>query len=90
VIVAALAVMLLSPEKPTRTGDIIGYAEMHKDQSIDLHLRSVQCDGMIAEGIITVKPTDATYGDILKHLGGMNPDGTKPIPAWPTPPCPAK
>jgi len=90
VIVLALTALLLSVESPTRTGDIIGYAEMHEDRSIDLHLRSVECDGTIAEGLVTVKPTDPTYGNTLKHLGGLKPGETKPVPAWPTKPCPAE
>ncbi len=72
---------------PTRTGDIIGEATMTEDRSIRMQLVSYGCDGIIAHGQLVVSPTDPSYAETLRHIGGLEPGQTKPVPAWPTPPC---
>ena len=86
-----LPILLLAvavAEPATKTGDIIGVATMLPDRSIQMQLRSVQCDGMIAESVMTVRPEEPSYADIVTHVGGLNPSEKKPIPAWPTEACP--
>jgi hypothetical protein len=46
----------LAEEPPTRTGDVIGTVFMRPDLSLSIILRSVQCDGTLAEGILEIKP----------------------------------
>src|ERR1700722_18125125 len=79
----------LSLEKPTQTGDPIGTVTMLPGGAIKMHLRSVQCDGTIAEGAPTILPSDKNYRDIIAHVGGLKPLETKTMPAWPVPPCPS-
>jgi hypothetical protein len=88
----AAAVLTLAPawaaETPTRNGDTVGIATMHADGTITMRLRSVQCNGSIAEGLMKVGRGQADYQSILDHIGGMKTGESKPIPAWPEPPCP--
>jgi hypothetical protein len=86
--VLAAAAVAQSAE-PTKTGDIIGSVTMLPDRSLHMRLYSVQCDGTIAEGSLDMKPTQPNYQATIDHVGGLEPDETKPVPAWPTPPCPA-
>jgi hypothetical protein len=78
----------LAEEPPTRTGDIIGTVFMRPDLSLSIRLRSVQCDGELAEGILDIKPGEPNYQVVIDHVGGLLPNETKPVPAWPTRPCP--
>jgi hypothetical protein len=80
----------LADEPPTRTGDIIGTVFMRPDLSLSIRLRSVQCDGMLAEGILDLKPGEPNYQVVIDHVGGLQPNETKPVPAWPTRPCPSE
>ncbi len=75
--------------EPTKTGDIIGSVTMRPDRSLHMTLSSVQCDGTIAEGAFDVEPAEANYQSIIDHVDGLRPDETKPVPAWPEPPCPS-
>jgi hypothetical protein len=75
---------------PTKTGDPIGSVTMNADGSLVMDLSSVQCDGMIAEGRINVRPADSNYQEILNHVGGLKPSETKVVLAWPTPACASK
>jgi hypothetical protein len=54
-----------------------------------MRLRSVQCDGTLAEGILEIKPAEENYQVVIDHVGGLQPNETKPVPAWPTSPCPS-
>jgi hypothetical protein len=74
--------------EPTKTGDTIGTITMRPDRSLHLRLRSVQCDGTLAEGEFDIKRTQANYQSTIDHVGGLKPNETKFVPAWPTPPCP--
>jgi hypothetical protein len=76
-------------ESPTRSGDIIGSVVMRSDRSLSMRLRSVQCDGTLAEGSLDIKPAEANYQLVIDHVGGLEPNETKPVPAWPTSPCPS-
>ena len=74
-------------EKPTQTGDRIGIATIDRRGSLKLQLRSVQCDGMIAEGQYDVPPTDSTYRETLAWVGPIEPGREKPLFARDVPPC---
>ena len=73
---------------PTEEGDIVGSARMSADRTLILDLRSVQCSGSEAMGQVTYKPGDLNYASVLDHIGGLKPGEVKPVPAWPTEPCP--
>jgi len=88
-IVLAAAALAGSGEPPTKTGDIIGSVTMQPDRSLYMMLRSVQCDGTIAEGTFDIKPAQANYQSTIDHVNGLQPNETKPVRAWPTPPCPS-
>jgi hypothetical protein len=79
----------LAEEPPTRTGDAIGTVFMRPDLSLLIRLRSVQCDGTLAEGILGIKPGEPNYQVVIDHVGGLQANETKPVPAWPTRPCPS-
>lgn len=86
-----LSILLLAAtmaEPATKTGDIIGVATMLPDRSIEMQLRSVQCDGTIAESVTAVRPEDRGYSDIVIHVGGLSPSEKKPVRAWPIEACP--
>ncbi len=60
----------------------IGSAHMLPDGTIVLRLRSLP-PGPIAEGRWEVKPGDAQYEEIKRHIGGIAPGEWKPVPPWP-------
>jgi hypothetical protein len=75
----------LAPEPPaTPAPDNVGTANMDAAGIVYLRLRSVD-HGMVAEAMKVVKPTDSDYADIVKHLGGIKPGESKPIPPFPEP-----
>jgi hypothetical protein len=86
---AAATAVADADESPTRSGDIIGSVVMRSDRSLSMRLRSVQCDGTLAEGSLDIKPAEANYQLVIDHVGGLEPNETKPVPAWPTSPCPS-
>jgi hypothetical protein len=71
----AIAHMLPAP------ANSIGVAWLEEDGSIALHLTRTS-DGMHVSGMLRYQPTDERYNDVLKHLGGLKPGETKPVPAW--------
>jgi hypothetical protein len=94
---ATLAVITLSgsqliaaAENATQTGDQIGTVTMRSDRSLHMRLRSVECDGTILEGEMTIPPDRSDYQSILDHVGDLKPTETKPVKAWPTKPCSSK
>lgn len=80
--------IVLAGLAPTQAGDIIGSARMTADRAVVLDLRSVECDGTESTGRLTYKPGDPNYASVLAHIGGIEPGQVKPVPAWPTEPCP--
>jgi hypothetical protein len=61
----------------------IGAAEMRADRTIVLRLRAETEDGATGEGYFTYAPTDTDYESVLRHLGGLEPGESKPVPPWP-------
>jgi hypothetical protein len=59
----------------------IGVARMAADGTLTLRLRTLP-PGPIGEGTLTYKPGDAQYDAIKRHLGGIAPGETKPVPPW--------
>ena len=76
-------------EKPTQTGDPIGTVTMLEDRSLVVQLRSVECDGKIAEAMFKILPGQWNYQPTLDRVGGLKPKETKPWLAGTTPPCPS-
>jgi hypothetical protein len=60
----------------------IGTAKMLPDGVIRLHLTATEKNGTIGDALIEVKPTDPRYGEILKHLGGLERGKQKLVPPW--------
>lgn len=83
------------PEEATSS---IGSAEMDRNGTIRVHLRaaprSVPQEGLrravpwaspeerIGYGEIELSPRDPYYNDLSRHLGGLRPGETKPVPPW--------
>lgn len=67
--------------------ETIGTATMAQDGSIHMQIASRECDGSIAHGDFTVRPGEPQYAEIVRHAGGLAPGQSKPVPAWPEPPC---
>jgi hypothetical protein len=59
----------------------IGAATMTRDGAITLRLRA-EGPGMTGEGTLVYKRGDARYDDVLRHIGGIKPGETKPVPPW--------
>ena len=66
-----------------KTRDSIGEATMNEDGTIVLRLRAETDDSAEGEGLITYSPSDENYASVLRHLGGLEPGKSKPVPPWP-------
>ena len=69
------------PESPAS----VGSAEMEKDGTLRLMLRTETADGMVGEMTMAVPRGDPRYAGFVAHLGGMKPGDAKPIPPFPEP-----
>jgi hypothetical protein len=69
------------PPVTCATLDSIGTAEMTADGTITLHLKSLWPDPH-EDSDLTYAPDDPQYGEIRKHLGGIEPGQSKPIPPF--------
>lgn len=63
--------------------DSIGQASMKPDGTIVLQLRAEGAGGAVGDALITYPKSDPKYGSVLKHLGGLKPGQTKPVPPFP-------
>ncbi|MGE0385110.1 MAG: hypothetical protein AB7Q97_10300 [Gammaproteobacteria bacterium] len=70
-------------EKP----EYIGMAKAAQDGTISMMLRATTPGGAVGEAVLTYKPDDPKYPEIVKHLGGIKPGETKPVPAFPDEPA---
>jgi hypothetical protein len=61
----------------------IGRAMMKEDGTIILDLRAEGPGGLKGDARFIYPPTHERYESILKHLGGLEPGETKPVPPWP-------
>jgi hypothetical protein len=64
----------------------IGTATMTEDGTITLNLRAEGPKGTIGDGRLVYRKGDKGYSDVLKHLGGLKPGESKPVPPWPDQP----
>jgi hypothetical protein len=78
---AFAATDLNSQPIPCEAIDNVGKAKMSADGTITLQLRSLWPDP-IAETQLVFAPDDPQYGEIKRHLGGIAPGETKPVPPW--------
>jgi hypothetical protein len=69
------------PPVTCATVDSIGMAQMSADGTITLHLKSLWPDPS-NDTDLTYAPDDPQYDEIKKHLGGMAPGESKPIPPF--------
>lgn len=60
----------------------IGVATMEADGTIVLQVRAVE-GGAVAEALFRYPKDHPEYAAVLKHLGGMRPGESKPVPPWP-------
>ena len=65
----------------------IGMATMDADGTIVLYLRAT-APGVVGDGLVRYRPGDKDYDAVLKHLGGLRPGESKPVPPWPASPNP--
>lgn len=82
----AAALLLLAPalargQAPAATPPI-GIARMEADGTLLLDLRAEGSGGLRGHGRFVYRRGDKDYEMVLKHLGGMQPGETKPVPPW--------
>jgi len=86
------------PEVRSDSSDSIGWARMARGGTIHLHLRPPSRwaqeerllatvpwsspEELIGYGDVELDPKDQHYFDVLRHLGGLRPGETKPVPDW--------
>jgi hypothetical protein len=68
-------------DAPIRCEDIdsVGTAQMSADGVITLHLHTLWPEPK-AEGMLSYAPDDPQYEEIKRHLGGIAPGESKPVP----------
>ena len=81
-----LWLLLLSEPSPTPTPTptppaSIGQATMRADGAIILDLRAT-APGIHGDGRLVYPRAHPRYQEILKHLGGLKPGQSKPVPPW--------
>jgi hypothetical protein len=69
------------PPVTCATVESIGVANMSADGTITLHLKSLWPDPH-EDSDLSYAPDDPQYDDIKKHLGGITPGQSKPIPPF--------
>ena len=75
--------------KPTQNGDSVGSAVMLPGKTVVLRLRSVGCDGTIAEGQFSYRPDQPGYAAVVDRYQ-ITPSGEpKPIIAQRLSACPS-
>jgi hypothetical protein len=62
----------------------IGSATMTADGTIKLMLRAESASGAIGDALILYPKSHPQYDTILKHLGGLKPGESKPVPPFPS------
>lgn len=61
----------------------IGSAAMLADRTIVMRVYAPFPGGGFGEAEFTYKVTDPDYNEVLRHLGGLKPGESKPVPPWP-------
>lgn len=57
---------------PKQRFETIGTATMEPDGTIVLQLRSLEANGMIAEGVLRYSPGDPGYSTVSRHIGKIS------------------
>jgi hypothetical protein len=60
----------------------IGMASMKADGTIVLDLRAESPEGDHGLALFEYPPSHPEYGEILDHLGGLQPGESKLVPPW--------
>ena len=74
------------PDEPRRTPQAsIGVARMLDDGTLVLDLRATDAEGRGIRGDARFyyPKSHPRYEKVLRHLGGLAPGETKPVPPWP-------
>ncbi|MCC6527765.1 MAG: hypothetical protein IT373_34285 [Polyangiaceae bacterium] len=61
----------------------IGAATMEADGTLVLMLRAEGPSGAVGDAQFRYPPSHPQYQKMLKHVGGMKPGESKPVPPWP-------
>jgi hypothetical protein len=61
----------------------IGSATMLADRTIVMNLRASGPGPQLGDGQVRYPPSHANYQEVLRHLGGLRPGQTKPVPPFP-------
>lgn len=61
----------------------MGVATMEADGTIVLQLRAEGPDPALGDGRLTYPRSHKDYDMVLKHVGGLKPGDSKPVPPWP-------
>ncbi len=67
----------------TQPAASIGMATMQAEGTIVLMLRAEGEGGAVGDAMFTYAKGNPQYEDVLKHVGGLKPGETKPVPPWP-------
>lgn len=73
---------------PILPGSSIGTASMLRDRTIELdltkgpHIGVARSPGELGYGQVDIEPNNPHYAELLRHLGGLRPGETKPVPPW--------
>lgn len=73
----------LPPDPDDGAPQSIGMAEMLKDGTLHLHLRTQLEDGTIGEMLMVVPPKDPRYPAMQAHLPDLKPGRSQPLPPFP-------
>jgi hypothetical protein len=81
---ATSATSQAKPASTARSNAPIGTATMTPEGTIILDLRAEDPNGKaIGDSRFVYPRGHREYADILKHLGGLKPGESKPVPPWP-------
>ncbi len=79
----ALATAVAGRQAAAQAPAPIGVATMRPDGTIVLDLRAGGGGGPVGEARILYPPGHPQYEMILRHLGGLRPGETRPVPPFP-------
>ncbi|OGC04957.1 hypothetical protein A2276_03275 [candidate division WOR-1 bacterium RIFOXYA12_FULL_43_27] len=86
VLIFVFIIILLSSGCKVKGGDSvvnsIGEATMLQDGTIVLNLRGQGEGGMKGDAQLSYPKNHQNYNEILKHLDGLKPGESKPVPPW--------
>ena len=82
-LLGALSACFAAEERPRAAStEAIGSAEMAADGTVTMRLIARGEGGVVGHGAYVYPPSHPRYAEILKHLGGLAPGETKPVPPW--------